>query len=396
MAKRVQVDAAGQPVPNATVVIYGILGVYTTDATGGVNIPDPPTDCCVKVQGVPNYQTTIFSPLLKPAQGNICIGRVCNGPGDNSLGDLKPNFPEAPTREKVLGVNLTFQGLTVITQQYGTLPWFEAALAWLNPSDRQSVYNVKHAAGDSHCIIQLPFGSLYNEPGQPYATFPDLDWTNSNTSISPEFNNLVIEVIENGFTPIIFPNEEQDQSLIQMQMIIKSLQSSPVGDLIPYCILMTGWDGVFYGWPGGPDAVVKWGAAMRALAPNAYLGIEHDPGHIPLGEGGDDYQPNGRMKDFDVVFGEFSDDGNPPGYGNDTLWQILGRMIRPYNRPSDQIGDPNPPFYLTDSPRGPRFYIALEYNTKVGEYAWVRGYVTAAEINDRRNYIKAMGSKYNG
>lgn len=308
---------------------------------------------------------------------------------------LKRNLPVVPSRSEVLGVNLTFQGLTVTTSQYGTLPWFEAALAWLNSVDRISVYNVKHEVGDTHCIIQLPFGPLYNEPGQPYSNFPDMDWTNGNTIINPAFRSLVLEVISNGFTPIIFPNEEQDQSLIQMQMIIKALQGSP--DLVPYCILMTGWDGVFYGWPGGPDAIVSWGQTMRNLAPNCYLGIEHDPGHIPVGEGGSDYQPGGRMENFDVIFGEFTDSDNS-AQGNDSIWQILGRMIRPYNRPSDQPSsdDPNPPFYLVDSPRGPRTYVAFEYNVRFGEYAWVRSQVSVEQINQHRNYFKQMGSKYNG
>jgi hypothetical protein len=375
----------GQPVANATVVIYSPpFGVYRTDSTGGVNIGDPETDTIIKVQDIPDYQTTIFTTLLLKGDGNICIGTPVGGPNDVYLGVLKPNFPDAPTREQVLGVNLTFQGLTVTTNQYGVLPWFEAALAWLTYDDRQRVYDAKHKVGDTHCIIQFPFGDLYPEPNQPYNQFPPLDWTNNYLNLL----NLGIEVIEHGFYPIIFPDERQDESLAQMQQIIKTLK-----DIVPYCIFMTGWDGVFYGWEPSHVVIPKWAATMRAINPNVYLGIEHNQGHIPLGEGGDDYLPNGNMKDFDVVFGEY-DGWLPSNSPGDEVWQILGRMIRPYNRPPDQPqgDDPNPPFYLVDSDRGPRYYCTFEFD----EYRWVRNGVSASQISDERNYLKACGSKYTG
>jgi hypothetical protein len=142
---------------------------------------------------------------------------------------------------------------------------------------------------------------------------------------------------------------------------------------------------------------------MRALSGNCYLGIEHNQGHIPLGEGGDDYKPGGRMQNFDVIFGEF-DDSPDPNTGNDSIWQICGRMIRPYNRPPDQPGndDPNPPFYMNyPNPRGQFYYVGFEYSFNFGAYAWVRvdmnNYVGLQNaIGIHRNYMKALGSKYNG
>src|SRR5205823_10255601 len=116
-------------------------------------------------------------------------------------------FPPVPTRDQVLSVNLMFQGLTVQTAQFGALPWFEAALAWLTPQDRQAVYAAKQKAGDTHCIIALPSGPpLYDEPNQPYSAdrFGPLDWTAGNTAIDPKFVALVAEVIRAGFVPLLF------------------------------------------------------------------------------------------------------------------------------------------------------------------------------------------------
>ena len=62
---------------------------------------------------------------------------------------------------------------------------------------------------------------------------------------------------------------------------------------------------------------------------------------------------------YDTICGEFDS-----GAFNDDVWQILGRMVRPYFRPPEQPAgdDPNPPFILgTESDRGPFFYYIFEW-----------------------------------
>src|SRR6266850_8107524 len=109
------------------------------------------------------------------------------------------DFPNPPSRERVCGVKLSFQGLTVQTQQFGTVNWFEPWLQALNnPDDRQAVYAAKRAAGDTHCIVEfLKGGPIYNEP--PFDRF-----VSPNYEASPAaFRTLVEEVIQAGFTPLV-------------------------------------------------------------------------------------------------------------------------------------------------------------------------------------------------
>ena len=103
------------------------------------------------------------------------------------------------------------------------------------------------------------------------------------------------------------------------------------------------------------------------------------------------------MDGYDVLMSEFADSAQP-AEGNDTIWQVIARCVRPYHRPADQPAwdDPTPPFYLVDSPRGPRYYCAFEYNYAWGAYGWVRHYCTADEVAQHRAYIKSTGATYAG
>jgi hypothetical protein len=121
------------------------------------------------------------------------------------------------------------------------------------------------------------------------------------------------------------------------------------------------------------------------VLPDGFLAIEHSTGKIPVGEGGSDWAPNGRMMCYDAVLSEF----NWPTTG-DQVWQVVGRLTSPYHRPPDQPAgdDPNPPFYLAhDTPRGPVYYCAYEFAT----FQWTRGLVSAAEVQKSRDYFYAMG-----
>jgi hypothetical protein len=106
-----------------------------------------------------------------------------------------------------------------------------------------------------------------------------------------------------------------------------------------------------------------------------------------VGEGGSDWAVNGRMMCYDAVLSEF----NWPTTG-DQVWQVVGRLTSPYNRPPDQPphDDPDPPFYLgNNNHRGPIYYCAYEYAT----YQWTRGQVTSAQVQQSRDYFAVMGCR---
>jgi hypothetical protein len=125
----------------------------------------------------------------------------------------------------------------------------------------------------------------------------------------------------------------------------------------------------------------------RKLQPDGYLAIEHDIGHIPCGEGGDDYAPGGLMQNYDTILSEFD------SVHEDSCWQIVARMVPVYHRPPDQPAgdDPHPPFYLKHgTPRGPYFHVAFE-PTIGGVYQWCRGQCSLEDVQAVRTYERAMG-----
>lgn len=283
------------------------------------------------------------------------------------------------------------QGLMVETKQFGVLPWWDAALAWLKPEDRQAVYRAKRTSnwldgsvGDRHQLIQLPWGpALYDETNEDYSAdkFPPLDWTTDYSKLVA----LVDEVFNAGFVPVVFlggDNGEVGYQIAQKQIpdVVAALGQQRMNQLM----IMPGWDGVFYGY--SPDHVVAFGQHFRQLAPNGHLGIEMSEGHIPLGEGSSDWTPTGRMKDYDSLFVEFS----PNNLHQDSTWQISGRLLGPsvYKRPSDQPAgdDPNPPMYLLGTPRGRQFAIPFEYDT----FPWVRGLPVDA-VKQHQQYLFSIG-----
>lgn len=304
-----------------------------------------------------------------------------------------PPLPPIPSRGQVCGVKLTFQGLTVQTQQFGPLPWFEAALTSLSPQDRASVYRAKHAVGDTHCVVCLTWN--YAEPGQPYANITGRDLSGD----LPTFRTLVEEVIRAGFVPMLFLGGDGqgagpgyndpvgwtygcDWLMAHLSGIVAA-----VGELAPYCLWIPGFDGVFYGWT--PAQVMNFGGLFRSLLPVGHLGIEHNTGHIPVGDGPSDYLPGEPMSDYDVILSEYD-----LPLAQDSTWQVTARLVSPYHRPADQPSwdDPNPPFYLAPStPRGPYFHCAFEF----AEYAWVRG-MSATEVDSYRQYLRALGCAYTG
>ena len=310
---------------------------------------------------------------------------------------LTPQLPAPLSRDAILSVKLTFQGLTFQHSVYGAMPLFEAVLPWCELADRQSIYAVKHAAGDTHAIVNVPAGRpLYDDPNQPYSAdrFGPLDWTNGLTAMVPAFADLVVEQIREGFTPILFLDEIQATSFASLPLVLQALKTNAYGiDLTPYVIIMPGWDGVFYGWEPSNTVIPEWATLARSYAPECYLGIEFNVGHIPLGNGPADYAPGGKMAGFDLIAAEFFPWVEPDTPAGDSVWQVVARLTRPYHRPPDQPpdDDPTPPFYLAHaSPRGPYFAWFFEFD----EYRWVRGQVSAAGLERERQYLRNLGCQW--
>lgn len=322
-------------------------------------------------------------------------------------------LPAPPTRAQICGLKTSLAGLTYQTTQYGPIPaWFYARL---NTVDRAAARATHKAAGDTH--LPIPITEAYLEPGTlwPDELLNGYDYTQDLAG----FRAVLIEAIADGllidcplggdglgagpgYNDPVGHTYGQQWLMDNLARIIAGLQGDGTAanpDLTPYIIFRPGWDGVFYGWgvPGEvpdlqPTRVRLLGELFRSLLPNGYLSIEHTPGNIPCGEGGADYAPGGLMQNFDTILSEFST------VHEDSCWQVVGRMVQPYNRPPDQPSgdDPHPPFYLAPgNPRGPYFYVAFE--PKIGGvYQWARGQCTLADVQNVRAYLHALGCTYTG
>ena len=225
----------GPPIPGA--VASGTVVPATADAQGNAVIQD--LVLTVEADGyVPYVAQTYHQPSL---QASVPV----------SLQKLPPvpPLPPVPSREQVCSVLMTFQGLTVQTQQYGTLPWFEAALTSLETVDRQNVYATKHGAGDTHCIVALTWN--YDEPGQPYGNMNQVPGRDMSGDLAG-YAAIVREVILAGFTPILMLGGDGQQysaggGTYGYSWLMDMLPSivAGIGELAPYCLWCPGWDGIF-------------------------------------------------------------------------------------------------------------------------------------------------------
>ncbi len=358
---------------------------------------------------VPNADRGTGASLVVSLQGYVtsttrlllCLSD-CEQPGV-VLMPAAPPVPAPPTRDQALLMNLTFQGLTCQTDQFGSLNWFEPAISWLSPSDRQKIYACKKAVGDTHLVLGLPAGwPLYNETGNDFSPdrFGPLDWTSGETKADGRLADLIIEVRQAGLIPVFISDETNEAASLKLVLLaLDALQHSLYGDITNQVgAYLPGWDGVFYGWPD-PHSIPLWATQVRAVCPDCRLGLEFNPGHIPLGSGPQDYTVsggnNGSMADYDLILGEVDGwltNGTTFGIGN---WQVLKRMLGPsyIDDPGTDPGDAPWPFYLQGgSPRGPYQFCVFEYD----EYGWVRHRNSAAGIAAERAYLRARGVKCTG
>ena len=311
------------------------------------------------------------------------------------------------------------------------LPWFEPALSCVSicpdRTARQEVYAAKHAAGDTHCLIDFSQGGiLYDEGGNPYQV-PQPNWEADTAG----FRALVEEIGRAGFVPTIAFNGDAGDSpmdgypnaLRQLSILADVLDG--LHDRVLYAHF---YDSVFYG--SDPANIQHFGAEFTRIirkdgtAPG-YLIIEFNPGHIPVGLGAADFQTGGRMVDYDGVFGEFScpiadsslsRDRNGPGHvwnnhvgrwdsayedamGN--VWEVCKRLggasyVRPPDQPADNDPGQTTSYLASGSPRGPYYWGVMETGgggpVQPGVYDWVRGNCTVADLQRVGNYFRALGA----
>jgi hypothetical protein len=285
----------------------------------------------------------------------------------------------------------------------------------LSAEDRAAARATHRSAGDTH--ITIPIAEAYKEPGTlwPDALKQGYDYTQDLAA----FRALLTEAICDGFyidLPLagdgmgagpgyndpVGNTYGHEWLMANFERIAAQLAGDgtpAVPDLTPYILFRPGWDGVFYGWgPEGevpdrqPARVKAFGELFRGTLPDGYLALEHTPGNIPCGEGGQDFAPGGLMRNYDTILSEFGT------VHEDSCWQVVARMVHPYHRPPDQPAgdDPNPPFYLAPgTERGRYYYVAFE-PTVGGVYEWCRGRCTLEQVNAVRAYLHGLGCELTG
>jgi hypothetical protein len=328
-------------------------------------------------------------------------------------------LPAAPTRAQVCGVHMHFQGIVYDTREFGTFPG--AFIELLRDDDFEDALRQHLAVGDTHVTMNLT--GAYHEPA---AIYPERlkdghDWTNDLPGIKARIRAAVSAGLFVDFAlggdgrsvnahpafgeyndPVgwTYGFEWLMENFPRVGTAMRGDQGSacPDGeDLTRFMLFRPGYDGVFFGWGGDTDGVdrqpgrvIAFGALFRSILPDGYLAIEHDIGHIPVGEGGREY--GAGMQSYDAILSEFP---NWPETG-DAVWQIAGRLLGPeYRRPPDQppADDPSPPFYLRPgTPRGPYFAVAFEF----AKFPESRGRLTVDDVDSARAYYRALGYRFTG
>lgn len=314
------------------------------------------------------------------------------GPTDGPKPPIDP-----PTRDQLLRGQLTFQGLTARTQQYGTFPWFAPILGWLdNPQDRRACIKMHLDAGDQ--LVNLAVSSQYKKFA--YADMVGKDFSRN----LPELRDRIQEALDIGATGValmcagdghgdgVHYNDPVGWTYGFEWLVLNFGRIHDVlGKLDDYIIYFPGYDGVVPGWATSdtyvyPDEVDRWLLFARQIVGAKYLGLELAAGYAHWGGESRNYTSEAGLC-LDVIAQEFPIQIGPPdsppkpwSQMSDSerdpwsqVWSMMAHLQRPYNTPQDQIDagfDVHAPYYLSQpTDRGPRVYWAFEYDT----YLWSQG-----------------------
>lgn len=327
------------------------------------------------------------------------------------LSETSADWPVAPARDVVLSSRVGFQGLSVATQQYGTIRAWGPELGSLNDSDAdQYVLQVLEMGFDA---VEFAVSWNYQEPTFHYPV-PGNDLSTN----LPELKRRIVRAIRagNGALHGVFlfcagdgesisddpqPGQYNDASgwtygrqwlMRHFQGIYDAMGPTPESpeDCRPFLVFVPGYDACdAYAWVSGQN-VADWWHLQRATLDTGqagYAGYEWPAGQCQLGDGFPTYSPqNGGCIDVWLL-------EEPPGPYPPTstpaiqqMTQQLGRMCRPYNRPSWAVDDPNPPYYGPFvTPRGMATVQVYEFDT----YPWVRG-MSSQQVDADRVILRSI------
>jgi hypothetical protein len=322
-------------------------------------------------------------------------------------------LPPPPSRAAVCAIVNSFQGQLIHSTQLGDLYWWDPMLADCNdPADRAQIYPQLRA------LQTLPDGSTFRN------THINLTLDMTGLACLPKIKALIYEALTvGGFTGCLLccmgDGDEGNPGALGGQWLMKNfkaiVQFMRDGiDLTPYIVFCPGYDGVIPAWQP-PTRVNEFARMARdVLGDKGYLAIEPSGGYWSWsGEVNDWGTEDGQC--FDVILQELNIATAPPdpppahlldGHGGwsqetlnqdlnnpwDSVWQIVGHMVKPFNRPAEMPTNDYPdgiPYALGGgTPRGPFTYVLWEHST----YEWVRIHsITEARINDRRACYRKLG-----
>jgi hypothetical protein len=351
-----------------------------------------------------SYHVTFSKQGYKTRELDWNLGSLSQAPILVGLEREQNAFPNYPTREQVCNIFCGFQGITIQTKQYGSIPAFGPECGWLNDEDCISYCAQMKQLGFTH--VEFDISGQYNEPSYQYPV-PGRDFSQSLDEVCARCDLIIrqgmfikFSLAGDGMSVNQSPDYKEyndpqgwtygfEWLMDNLARIIDPLTNYEGHDLTRFICFVPGYDGVFYGWgingevpDHQPQRVIDFGNRFRTYLLEGNLGLEHTTGNIPVGSGPPDWlEP---LDAYDTLLSEY----NPFNLHEDSTWQVVARCSRPYVRPSDQPSgdDPNPPFYLVDCSRGKRFYIMYELLT----YLWVRNEVSIEQCNETYDYFKAM------
>lgn len=319
---------------------------------------------------------------------------------------IKP-WPPIPTRDEVCRVLIGFQGVTIQSRQYGTFPAFGPETSSLDDDDLRSYLDQVAALGWTH----VEFAVSWNYQSRDYSyPIPGRDLSQN----LPELKRRIEMAIRRGLKVALFCAGDGEGSgpgyndpvgwtygrqwlMANFQRIYDAMGPTPESDkdCRPFMVFLPGYDGTdSYAWVTAQNLVDWWRFARQVIDRGSvgYLGQEWSAGHCQAGgewDGPATYI-NGPAMALDVILQEFPASAPMPTGEPEQVWQMMGRMVRPYHRDPNQIDDPNPPYYLAQgTPRGPYYYVCYEYDT----YYWVRGKISVQQIESDRRYLRARGGE---
>lgn len=325
---------------------------------------------------------------------------------------LHGGLPPKLSRADMLRTKCVFQGMSFVTRQYGSFPGDGGELNMLDQvQDRLDYYKVLHSVGTTAPML-IWASDTYSEPDfTSPVPGPQMRWVKDVKG----FCDRIAEILTvGGFSAVYIPLPGDGQTapdypygwqftMDNVASLVAAMKAYPLGDLTPYCIFGSGFDGVVWNWT--EDQVVQYGQYLRTLMPDAVLAMEFGAGIVgPWGEGKEQYPDasqwasNPKMALFDLFLQEFA---SPPYSNLDQIWQIVARLAAPdYVRPPDQPTDDDPqsPFrpgsgndlLSNGTPRGPYGYWLFEGDT----YEWVRGRVNLTDCIAHGRYIQAAAPNH--